>query len=215
MDCFLAACGWTVYTGFLLGTSGWFVASFEAVRVVGWTVPALWNLFVCFLVLYSCLMLLFLKLSCSCGSQRGVRPLAFSLFIVLGPVVLGLTLLGLAIDATHYKPVCGAFFENPALAGTILTTTLLMISSLASVGLVCYWYFGWVWGPHLVELQANLQPLVYLRTVEKSDGTCSICLEPHSQEIGRLRRCGHAFHQQCIENWVAYSPRCPVCRVVV
>jgi len=47
-------------------------------------------------------------------------------------------------------------------------------------------------------------------------GTCSICLEETcaSDTVGGLR-CGHAFHQGCVETWLRRSPSCPVCRTNV
>lgn len=43
---------------------------------------------------------------------------------------------------------------------------------------------------------------------------CSICLEECEPEsmIVILEKCTHAFHEQCINEWVHYNTFCPTCR---
>jgi hypothetical protein len=42
---------------------------------------------------------------------------------------------------------------------------------------------------------------------------CCICISPVSaSKDHRVLDCGHAFHPQCIDAWVARSPTCPYCR---
>lgn len=45
--------------------------------------------------------------------------------------------------------------------------------------------------------------------------TCSICLEPLGQNIGRLVTCQHEYHLECIREWHNHSQdfKCPTCRV--
>ena len=43
-------------------------------------------------------------------------------------------------------------------------------------------------------------------------GHCSICQEPNNVRSARIRQCGHVHHRGCIEDWLAMSVRCPVCR---
>lgn len=40
---------------------------------------------------------------------------------------------------------------------------------------------------------------------------CSICYG-FMNKIKKLRRCGHEFHQTCIEKWFEKSNTCPLCR---
>ncbi|XP_015689175.1 RING-H2 finger protein ATL39-like [Oryza brachyantha] len=47
---------------------------------------------------------------------------------------------------------------------------------------------------------------------------CPICLD--GMEAGRapvrvLPGCNRAFHQDCVDRWLAISPRCPVCNIWV
>jgi len=41
---------------------------------------------------------------------------------------------------------------------------------------------------------------------------CSICQEANNATSARMRQCGHIHHRRCIEEWLAMSVRCPVCR---
>lgn len=43
--------------------------------------------------------------------------------------------------------------------------------------------------------------------------SCSICLDPlnGNQKLRELR-CGHQFHNDCIERWVKTKPKCPICQ---
>ncbi|CAL4884591.1 unnamed protein product [Urochloa decumbens] len=49
----------------------------------------------------------------------------------------------------------------------------------------------------------------------EGDALCPICLD--AMEPGRAVRvlpgCNRAFHQDCVDRWLAISPRCPVCNV--
>lgn len=45
---------------------------------------------------------------------------------------------------------------------------------------------------------------------------CVICLENFKlHEMLRLLDCGHSFHVQCIDEWLALSVECPLCKQVV
>lgn len=46
-----------------------------------------------------------------------------------------------------------------------------------------------------------------------SDTTCSICLEPlETKHSSTLEPCDHAFHSDCIIQWLRINSSCPVCR---
>lgn len=47
--------------------------------------------------------------------------------------------------------------------------------------------------------------------VSVTDTTCSICQEEVTTAT-RVRHCQHCFHPNCIAEWFAMNPRCPVCR---
>lgn len=40
---------------------------------------------------------------------------------------------------------------------------------------------------------------------------CAICLEEEKEEVKRMP-CGHVFHARCIQQWLANSHLCPLCR---
>ncbi|KAL6911799.1 hypothetical protein ACP4OV_000604 [Aristida adscensionis] len=50
---------------------------------------------------------------------------------------------------------------------------------------------------------------------EEDEALCPICLD--AMEPGGAVRvlpgCNRAFHQDCVDRWLAISPRCPVCNV--
>ncbi|XP_048533337.1 putative RING-H2 finger protein ATL71 [Triticum urartu] len=50
---------------------------------------------------------------------------------------------------------------------------------------------------------------------EEEEVLCPICLD--AMEPGRAVRvlpgCNRAFHQDCVDRWLAISPRCPVCNI--
>ncbi|KAL6623379.1 hypothetical protein ACP70R_033258 [Stipagrostis hirtigluma subsp. patula] len=43
---------------------------------------------------------------------------------------------------------------------------------------------------------------------------CTVCLADYADgdELRRLPDCRHAFHRQCIDQWLRRRPTCPVCR---
>ena len=46
---------------------------------------------------------------------------------------------------------------------------------------------------------------------------CSVCLADINlldKEVSILN-CGHFFHSQCLNNWLAHQMNCPECRVIV
>jgi hypothetical protein len=70
--------------------------------------------------------------------------------------------------------------------------------------------------------EAELMRLGGVAVLESTDGgeeegeaLCPICLD--AMEPGRAVRvlpgCNRAFHQDCVDRWLAISPRCPVCNV--
>eukprot|EP00964_Phaeocystis_antarctica_P020047 scaffold11064_cov63-Phaeocystis_antarctica.AAC.4 len=49
--------------------------------------------------------------------------------------------------------------------------------------------------------------------VVTSVGDCPLCLEP--LKAATVTRCGHSFCQQCLHEWTAQKPTCPLCRTAV
>nr|5D0M_C Chain C, RING finger protein 165 [Homo sapiens] len=47
-----------------------------------------------------------------------------------------------------------------------------------------------------------------------TDEKCTICLSmlEDGEDVRRLP-CAHLFHQLCVDQWLAMSKKCPICRV--
>merc|ERR1719329_1275894 len=58
------------------------------------------------------------------------------------------------------------------------------------------------------------------RAAEYKQTSCAICLEELEPQILRDQKpkhvllCGHTFHRECIDEWMAHSAECPLCRSV-
>ncbi|KAF5730337.1 putative ring finger containing protein [Tripterygium wilfordii] len=61
--------------------------------------------------------------------------------------------------------------------------------------------------------QPNISTDLSLHLTSVVDKKCSICQEEYeaSDELGRLQ-CGHAFHSECIKQWLGQKNACPVCK---
>ena len=61
-----------------------------------------------------------------------------------------------------------------------------------------------------------LDPDTCTEDEEGEDTACGICLESIlGKSCLMLPRCGHIFHEGCINKWRSQKPECPVCRTVV
>ena len=48
----------------------------------------------------------------------------------------------------------------------------------------------------------------------KEDAICSVCIDPFEEgdEVRALPMCEHAFHKECIDEWLSQNTTCPNCR---
>ncbi|KAK1354807.1 Zinc finger, RING/FYVE/PHD-type [Heracleum sosnowskyi] len=52
-------------------------------------------------------------------------------------------------------------------------------------------------------------------------GVCTVCMEawdtstPTNEDGGRIVKCGHAYHERCIRQWVTLHNSCPLCRTIL
>ena len=51
---------------------------------------------------------------------------------------------------------------------------------------------------------------------EDSDESCSICLENYKKnDTINILKCGHKYHEKCIDEWISTSDNCPLCRLSI
>ena len=51
---------------------------------------------------------------------------------------------------------------------------------------------------------------------EDSDESCSICLENYKKnDTINILKCGHKYHEKCIDEWIGTSDNCPLCRLSI
>jgi hypothetical protein len=48
-----------------------------------------------------------------------------------------------------------------------------------------------------------------------AETSCSVCQEHAGAGIWRILHCGHSYHQDCIDTWLASHVQCPICRTDV
>lgn len=60
-----------------------------------------------------------------------------------------------------------------------------------------------------------VQPVIVTNVIILNPTECCICLDDITENnSGKLEKCGHIFHKNCIEQWFIVDPnlRCPLCR---
>ncbi|XP_059636526.1 RING-H2 finger protein ATL7-like isoform X1 [Cornus florida] len=65
------------------------------------------------------------------------------------------------------------------------------------------------------ELREMLPIIVFRESFSVRDSQCSICLSDYQAEdrLQQIPACGHTFHMNCIDNWLATHTTCPLCRL--
>lgn len=65
------------------------------------------------------------------------------------------------------------------------------------------------------ELREMLPIVVYKESFSVRDTQCSVCLGDYEAEdrLQQIPACGHTFHIDCIDNWLATHTTCPLCRL--
>lgn len=62
-----------------------------------------------------------------------------------------------------------------------------------------------------LEAEVDMEIAFPSQSTETTDA-CSICLDPLCSSPIREMKCGHSFHQRCIDRWVQNQATCPMCR---
>ncbi|KAA0039350.1 hypothetical protein IC582_020569 [Cucumis melo] len=67
------------------------------------------------------------------------------------------------------------------------------------------------------EFREMLPIIVYNETFFVTDTLCSVCLGEYKTEdkLQKIPTCGHVFHMDCIDHWLANHNTCPLCRLSV
>ncbi|XP_050251508.1 RING-H2 finger protein ATL7-like isoform X2 [Quercus robur] len=65
------------------------------------------------------------------------------------------------------------------------------------------------------ELREMLPIIVYKESFSIRDSQCSVCLVEYQAEdrLQHIPACGHTFHMDCIDYWLATHTTCPLCRL--
>ncbi|KAL0437882.1 UNVERIFIED_CONTAM: RING-H2 finger protein ATL7 [Sesamum latifolium] len=64
------------------------------------------------------------------------------------------------------------------------------------------------------ELREMLPVIVFKESFSVKDTQCSVCLGDYQAEdrLQQIPSCGHTFHMDCIDLWLATHTTCPLCR---
>ncbi|EOY16983.1 RING/U-box superfamily protein, putative [Theobroma cacao] len=67
------------------------------------------------------------------------------------------------------------------------------------------------------EVREMLPIIIYKETFSIRDAQCSVCLGDYQAEdkLQQIPACGHTFHMDCIDHWLANHTTCPLCRLSV
>ncbi|XP_074571028.1 RING-H2 finger protein ATL58-like [Curcuma longa] len=65
------------------------------------------------------------------------------------------------------------------------------------------------------ELREMLPVVVFKESFLIRETQCSVCLGDYQSDdrLQRIPHCGHTFHVDCIDHWLASNTTCPLCRV--
>ncbi|KAF8404035.1 hypothetical protein HHK36_008911 [Tetracentron sinense] len=65
------------------------------------------------------------------------------------------------------------------------------------------------------EFREMLPIIVFRESFSIKDTLCSVCLGDYQAEdrLQQIPACGHTFHMDCIDHWLATHTTCPLCRL--
>ncbi|KAG0463348.1 hypothetical protein HPP92_018849 [Vanilla planifolia] len=64
------------------------------------------------------------------------------------------------------------------------------------------------------ELREMLPVVVFKESFSVRETECSVCLRDYEADdrLHKMPHCGHSFHVDCIDYWLASNATCPLCR---
>lgn len=67
------------------------------------------------------------------------------------------------------------------------------------------------------EVREMLPIIIYNKSFSIKDTLCCVCLGDYQAEdrLQQIPACGHTFHMECIDHWLANHSTCPLCRLSV
>lgn len=67
------------------------------------------------------------------------------------------------------------------------------------------------------EVREMLPVIIYNESFSIKDTQCSVCLGDYQadERLQQIPACGHTFHLECIDHWLANHSTCPLCRLSV
>ena len=70
--------------------------------------------------------------------------------------------------------------------------------------------------PNYTIIQNKIIKIKEYKINNASEEICSICLETYKKnDIINILKCGHKYHDKCIDGWIETSHNCPLCRLSI
>ena len=70
--------------------------------------------------------------------------------------------------------------------------------------------------PNYTIIQNKIIKIKEYKLNNISEEICSICLETYTKnDIINILKCGHKYHDKCIDGWIETNNNCPLCRLSI
>uniref|UniRef100_A0A7S3MQF8 RING-type E3 ubiquitin transferase n=1 Tax=Fabrea salina TaxID=342563 RepID=A0A7S3MQF8_9CILI len=144
------------------------------------------------------------------------RVLGLLVLVGLGPVLLGLNIIGSFFDTIDYsKLLCEV--KNCSLACLLKYlhwTILYLISLISTIVLIVLLVYLEFFRDEETSLRKPLLGLESYKVEFSSEEVCVVCLNPllEGESATDLTTCHHKFHSNCIQSWASIKQVCPLCR---
>ena len=213
---FLISIGAISYSLMLLGLTNWLMHSIAkiVIEISSPSFATVWNLLASTISITSWVLAPFIV----CIFIRGSRlnKVGRLCLLIIGPFFLLTSITGFCCQTIDYSYLCDdekcvRFKQVISVALTVVHWVFLIVNSTVNTYAVLVYKLS-------VDSQASqsLVPLEDHQIVEE-EAKCSICLEAFVmfQTASKVKRCGHLFHEHCIQHWIFTNNRCPLCRRIV